>query len=264
MAAGRRIRHRVRTRPARWLPVVGLIVLAAACRTFDYRGIQRDFTAAVAADNTGSVNPLAAAATEGGYALIVEELTEGRIEGLDPRLRANAWMLRAVSEWRTGLFDEARASANRGLNEAALRPGSRDQVILTMIPGLVVDSELRERFVVGERPVDPVTYDDTYHQGFTVALAAFDEALTAMGDATPQDIRYYFAYQKWRIVQNWRQVIEALPSSTAADLDAQDEQLRRAAEVAGGNLGDVARGLRDEIPAAHPLRGLIAAQGGGA
>lgn len=54
-------------------------------------------------------------------------------------------MMRAVAAWRTGRSDEALAWAERGLAAPALQAQSRDQVLLTLIPGLVIDSDLRRR-----------------------------------------------------------------------------------------------------------------------
>ena len=243
-----------------FMRVITLIVMMAlvpACSTIEYRDIQGEFVDAVAADNAWSVSPFAGNAAEGLYTSIRTQLTDEYIAKLDDRLKPNAWLLRAVSEWRLGEFSDARNSAKRGLaslNEA--QKGSRDHVMLAMLDGLIIDSDLRAQYQANEG-ITLEMYQEVFSPDFATALNALDDGYAQAGPATPEEVGWYYHYHRWRLIANWRSVVNSM----------DDENRKLAKEDAesqvGGKLRTAMDAERDSIPDNHPLRQLIAAKGGG-
>src|SRR5258705_766055 len=118
------------------------LAAAAGCSTLRYRNVQSQFEDTVRADNQRFTMPFTDVAS--GYQAVANELTPDYIARLDPKLRPNAWTLRAVSQWRAGESSQAVASSVEGLAGIdRLRPQSpqlehnRDSIILTMVTALV-------------------------------------------------------------------------------------------------------------------------------
>lgn len=235
------------------LLMTALVVSSTACRTLEYRSVQGDFEQAVHADNAGS--PFSR-----GHEDVVNRLTPDYIAQLDPRLRPNAWMLRAVSAWRAGLSDVPERSAESGLADSALVQGSRDEILLLMIPALVTDSDLQRRWLAANRSLVETNYTAVFEPGFKAALREFTGRVEpAMNEKTPVNARAYYYYHHWRILLNWAAVIASVKPVSAAG-DAQD---RANQAVGASSLLKAANVQRDRIPDDHPLRSLIRAQGGG-
>ncbi len=238
--------------------LVAALAFLAGCGTLAYRSVQDNFVDAVEADNAWSTSPFGANAAEGIYRDVHSTLTSDYIAELDPRLHANAWLLRAVSAWRIGDFNDARSAANNGRTAAvaASQNGSRDHVMLTMLDGLVIDSDLRARYDNHQNPLDLNAYQSTFEQDFQTALTSLDHGPGVAGNATPPETLWYYHYHRWRLIQNWRTVVNTLNDS--------DRSTAKAA--AQGVLGNTFRATmntsRDAIPANHPLHQLILALGG--
>src|SRR5688572_18427133 len=135
------------------LSLFQIIALTAAsgCATLQYRTVQSEFETAVRADNERFASPFTEPASQ--YQAVAAQLTPDYINTLDPKLRPNAWTLRGVSQWRAGELAQAVESSNEGLAEIErLKPrapqleNGRDSIILSMLPGLVEDTRVRERF----------------------------------------------------------------------------------------------------------------------
>jgi len=242
----------------RWIarPVVLLALLLAAtgCRTVHYRSVQHDFEQAVRADNEGSESPFT-----DWYANVIGDLTPDKIACLEARLRPNAWMLRAVAAWRTQQYRLARDSASAGLKDPNLKPHSRDDVILTMMDGLVVDAELFDRFQQGGRKVK-ATEHQAYAKDFKTALTVLDKARQKIKEPTPLSVQHYWHYQRWRILQNWSQVINAIDPTA---VEAMQQATQEAKTFLGQELIAAIGAARDAIPADHPLHRLIRAREAG-
>lgn len=232
------------------------LAFASACTTLDYRSVQGEFVDAVAADNAWSVSPLGGNAAQGLYSGIHAELTEEYIAGLDARLQPNAWLLRAVSAWRLGDFSDARISAAKGVDKLPdTQRGSRDHVMLAMLDGLVIDSDLlvKYRSLSGKVTLD--VYQSSFSPDFETGLKALDDGFKQAGPATPPEIGWYYHYHRWRLIQNWRTVV----NSIEVDQDRATAKADAEAKV-GQKLGDAVKTERDEIPVNHPLHLLILAQ----
>lgn len=235
------------------LLLAALALALTSCPSFQYRKVQSTFEEAVLADNA-QLNPVIDRSAE-LYGHVAQELTEERIGELDTKLRPNAWLLRAFSQWRSGSLEDARVSAQKG---RAAQPvaNSRDDVLLHLIPVLVVDSQVMEAWRTRGEQTDPGQYE-ALEKDFKTALDQIKKSLGRFGPATPHSTRYYVQYQRWRIMQNWRGVIAALPERV-------DRQNARAAAAAtlGKPLKDAAKEARDAIPVSHFLNQQIVSQGG--
>lgn len=266
--------------------VLALVLMGASCsQVLEYRSVQSDFEQAVAADNAPQ---LAALTSEARYEEIAEKLTDEYIAGLDARLQPNAWMLRALSEWRSGDLSKARTSSSRGLGLGNAGDYRRDQLILTMIPALVVDSQMVKRWQeAGE--VTAVSADELAKlkedgagvealparvKDFATALGVLGEAAGLIDERTPQSVVNYFHYQRWRVIRNWGQAVTDIQVSNAdgsedtdGGIDARNAVRAIVAGVLGVDdlddpFGAAADAEVEEIAPGDPLRELIRRQEG--
>ena len=261
----------MQTRIRLWLRYFSIALLAACIAgcdnlregslkgTFDYREVQREFGEAVQLDNLATVDPFVDGQSAPRYASVADTLTEERITALDDRLEPNAWMLRAVAQWRSGRYKQAIGSAEHGLRSPALAAQSRDHILLTLLPALAVDSELRDRWLAQGKKTNMGDYEGNagYRRSFETAFDRLREAEALMGAATPTSVRYYVSYQKWRLLSDWQSVIGALPNE--ALFTAQDAAT---AFLEGTSLETAAAASAKTIAAGTPLRQAIQAAGG--
>ena len=189
---------------------------------------------------------------------------------LDEKLRPNAWMLRGVAEWRSGRYTKADSSAEKGWAEikrqepkAPNLANSRDGIVLKILPGLVQDSKLRDRLrPLGTNRLANADYQTNFRQQFMAVVTQFSEAKGNFGAPTPNAVKYYWNYQAWRTLQNWRFTLGKLPAGEATTRLAFDEAHTSSASlfsnVAGAtNLSTSINAAKDAIPADHPYRRLI-------
>jgi hypothetical protein len=240
---------------------------AFGCTTLQYRDVQSRFDNTVRADNERFMLPFVDVA--GRYEAVANELTPDYIARLEPELRPNAWTLRAVSQWRAGALTAAGVSSTEGLAELDRLQGqsphlehSRDSIILTMVPGLVEDSRLRQRFLAGGAGDIAANYGE-YAARFQTALRALMEARSTAGPATPKEVIYYWAYQCWRVLSNWLFIIGQLPLEAQAQANAQADLLvKRLLADAGladvSTLPDAIQFAESLLPPEHPYRQLMA------
>ena len=250
-----------------WRLILAIALAATAgCSTLQYRTVQGRFQDAVRADNERFNMPFTDVA--GVYHAVADELTPDYIARLDPKLRPNAWTLRAVSQWRAGESAQAVDSAFGGLAEitrlkeqAPQIENSRDSVILTMLPGLVEDSRLRLRFKE-KGASDVAAHYDEYATKFHTALRALAEAREKLSPATPQEVLYYWDYQCWRVLEDWLYIIAQLPLDSQADANGRADSFVKTT-LANARLQDTTtlpkaiQAAENALPAQHPYRQLI-------
>ena len=242
------------------------VAASAGCSTLQHRSVQDRFQDAVRADNERATMPFTEVTSQ--YQAVAKELTVDSIKRLDPKLRPNAWTLRAVSQWRSGSFAEALASASEGIAEInQLKPQSaqlengRDSILLTLLPGLVEDSRLRERFNTGGAADVAAHYED-YAAKFRAALRALGEARGKTSSATPGEVIQYWNYQCWRVLANWAFILSQLPLDTQAGPYRDADAFVKTTLVAV-KLGDTSsllkaiESVKKVLPDQHPYRQLI-------
>ena len=241
--------------------LLAFALVSLGCRsTFQYRAIQSDFIQAVRIDNEAAVDPLSASTAEAAYASIAGDLTNERIGELNEKLKGNAWVVRGYSEWRAGLYKDAITSAEKGTRETVLGP--RDRILLELLPALATDSETRDEWLEMGREISGTDEYRDFQTRFKNIYAQLGVAEASVGPSTSPSTKYYVAYHRWRILNNWRMVIASVDKQDPLSA-AQAEARSQAEVVVGGDLKLAAIKARDEIPAPHPLRQLIKSQGGG-
>lgn len=196
-------------------------------------------------------------AAPSGYQTVIRSLSTAGISKLEPRLRPTAWMMRAVSEWRTGQFINADSSSASGL-AADPPPHSREQVLLTMIPALVIDSEIISTWKAAGMAYTPAQYA-AVESSYLKALRPLDAAQSIIDSTTPESVRYFYAYHKWRILFNWETILISLSGDKAA-VDQAISNIRP--HFDGHDLLDVADAVRQTVPAGDPLRVIMDAEMG--
>lgn len=243
------------------------LVAATGCSTLQYRTVQNDFETAVRTDNERSTMPFLDPSAQ--YQAVASELTPDYIARLDEQLRPNAWTLRAVSQWRAGEFTPAVTSALEGLNEIARQSAQaphlvhgRDSIILTMLLGLVEDSRLRQRFIE-HGAADVAAHYDEYADRFHTAVRALAEAHEKCAAPTPPEVRAYWSWQTWRLLQNWSSILSQLPPESAAEPNLEADSFVKSALANTGlegatNLAEAMTALESILPSDHPYRQLIA------
>lgn len=242
-----------------------MILATVSCRTIQYREVQSDFERAVAAETARAESPFV-----DWYQGVATTLTDDFIAKLDPKLRPNAWMLRGLSEWRLGDYAAADASAAQGTRElerppatAAHPAASRDAIVLTMLPGLVEDSRLRDRLLaLGSTELPAESYRTDFLPQFKAVLRQFRGAKEQFAAPTPAAVKHYWNFQAWRALQNWNITLGRLAVGEDATKQAYAEAdgviADQFATLTGGtNLVTAIQAAKQAIPADHSYRRLI-------
>lgn len=234
-------------------------LLLAACSdiapTTSLPRVQTEFEQAFHTDRLYSGRISAAPS---GYQAVMSFLSKEGIAKLEPGQRPNAWMMRAISEWRNGQHAEAKASASSGL---ASKPAahSREQVLMTMLPALITDSEVISAWRASGMRYSAQQYA-TVESSYLQAMQTLDAAEAAIDKtSTPEPTRSYFAYQKWRLLFNWETIISTLNEGKTA---AEEATSRLKPHFAGHDLLDVADAVRKTVPAGDPYRAIMDAEMG--
>lgn len=253
----------MRTRRSSW-PVAALgALLFSGCVAVDFDGIRRDFEAAVAAEFSGQ---LKAAPFTDPYRAVVSAISDTDFSRLEPEELSEAWMMWVVSLWRSGNLQQAQMVAQDALRGSWLAPGSRERVLTRLVEALSHDELIREAW--GVRGSDLALFVERYQSQFGAAANGIQTTISEMDSTTPADVRHYVAYQRWRVIQNWRQVLSGLPGEDS--IAAHEESAKAFVPIQGLSdsqilevLRNEAETSRDSIPSDHPLRELIRADGGG-
>lgn len=238
---------------ARLLLPVLLLGCAQIQPVLDLQQVQTQFDAAVKQDNLATVG----GSGTGDYARILASLDPAQIEKLpDAQLKANAWMMRGISEWRTGNFTAAQDSAAAGLRAGPLQH-SRDHILLLILPALAIDGQLVQDWKKAGKSFTPAQYTASAEKDYPTALDRLDQARGQLADATDDETRHLLAYHRWRMLLNWDAIINRL-DAPEAEQDAAAQ--RAAARFDGRSLSKLARATREAIPEDSQYRRLADAQ----
>lgn len=238
---------KTRLRAVLLLPVLAAALLFSntQCTTLHYAGIQGDFERAVMAESTQAESPFV-----DWYQTVGATLTDSYILRLDPKLRPNAWMLRALSEWRSGEWAPARRSAAKGL-DAGPPEGSRDLVVLSMIDSLTVMTDLeRKASATGDDGLSAETYANDYESSLKEAWSSLASVERKFNAATPDAAKDYWNYQRWRFSVAWREVISRIAGESSSRNDAS----QRAATHVGMSLVAVGEDAKSHVSSSSPFR----------
>jgi hypothetical protein len=162
------------------------LVFAASCRTFHVRDVQRQFNAAVAADNSQAAQGLGPIGAMQLYEDVRAELPDATIAKLPARLQATAYAMRAVSEWRSGALVAARDSAARGLALPDVANNPRDRVMMQLIDPLVILDDVQGKFRKAGETVTLATYQRDYAADLKTAWNALGNLLASPDPALPR------------------------------------------------------------------------------
>lgn len=246
------------------LPLLACLLVSLLCSAcqqiqpvFDLQHTQRKFDAASHQDNLAAIGQ----GVPSGYADVLKDLTSERINALpDPRLKANAWMMRGVSEWRTGDYLKAQTSASNGI-QAGPESGSRDHILLLMLPALASDGQIFEAWKTAGRSFTLEQYNSVAASDYPVALKKLRSIPGEFTAKTDVDTKDLVSFHQWRMFLNW----DAMINHMKADESVQDAAAESAASHFGGvSLAKQARAARDSIRADSIYGKLIASHPKGA
>lgn len=220
-----------------------LFFFLCSCGTLKYRDIQQDFNNAVQNDNITSEVP--GSDPQASYQSIILNLTEDFIGSLDVRLQGNAYVLKAIAQWRTGQFEDALKSVDKASSKQL---GARDKVMVQLLPIMIAESSLMKDYSQKEG----IPYDK--YENYLNKYAGFYRMLNSIdtGTASADSIKFYVAYQGWRIMTNWKIV-----ASSVKPAGKISEALDKAKNALSKDLTDVISEFKSRIPASHPLAQLI-------
>lgn len=229
-----------------------LSLLLSSCQhspgVFDFRALQAKFDAATTAERLAPGGSTSAAAI---YDEVITALPPAKIKELNSKLRPTAWMMRSVSEWRTGRLNDAAQSAQNGI---ATNPPdhSREQVLLTLVPALVIDSEAVVAWKTANKSYTADQYTNSAKRSYKAVVRHLNAASDACGTGTDNGTHHYLAYQKWRTLRNWQLIIEYL------DEQQVNQALNSAKPILEGRIPyDAADAARLTVPTGEPLRTLM-------
>lgn len=251
-------------RKVHWSNKIILLILVAVwvsscASTVTYRDIQKDFNEAVQAENVQSVEAIGSISSSplAGYEDVRDRLDDKYIQSLDPRLKMNAYAMKAVAEWRTGKLSEAKQTAATGLALGNVPSSPRDKMVLLIIRPLVNDQDLRVRYRQLPEPkrVSLTEYKNIYAKDFADAAAALKNAAAQAPPDLPEEVVFYVYYQRWRVLQNWNTVINHLWDGK----DFKSEESTKIQDQArkDANLEDEIDKQKEKIPQGHWLRNYM-------
>ena len=245
-----------------------LLILMAAwisgcASTVTYRNVQKDFNDAVQADNLPSTTAIGSISSSplAGYEDVLVILDDKYIQSLDPKLKMNAYAMKAVSQWRTGKLAEAKETAATGLALANVPSSPRDRMVLLIIKPLVNEQDLRFRYLKLREPqrLTETEYQQTYAKDFADIAAELKDAAAQVTPDLPPDVLYYVYYQRWRVLQDWDMVISHLWDGRDFHSDDSNKIQERAFKDAATdlNVADFKQEIenqKEKIPPGHWLR----------
>jgi hypothetical protein len=254
----------------RFYKILLLILVAAlvssCASTVTYRDIQKGFNNAVQAENVQAVEAvgLVTSSSLAGYEDVLARLDDKYIQSVDPKLKMNAYAMKAIAQWRTGKLSEAKQTAATGLALGNVPSNPRDKMVLLIIKPLVNDQDLgvRYRQLPAPRHVSLTGYQNIYAKDFADAAADLKNAAAQATPDLPEDVVFYVYYQRWRVLQNWHIVIASLWDGRAdfseASIKIRDQAYTDTKKALGGvELRDEIKNQKEKITDGHWLRRYI-------
>ncbi len=229
----------------------------ASCATHIYSQLQDDFAEQVERDNLRSASPFFdddLTAPDAEFERIAKRLSESTIADLPAELQPNAWMLRAISFWRSGQGTEANAAAQKGLALVPMK-GTREDVILRMITGLVIDQEMSAKWTDVELRSMEIEPYEAIAEDYGTAMEELDQAKASVtSHITPASVSDYLTYHRWRVLQNWRL------ATMRVKTDSLGQAYSISSKLLGKSLSEAIRSEENALSSGSSYRELIQAQ----
>lgn len=247
---------------ALWLTLVAVCV-SGCVSTITYRDIQKDFNQAVQADSVKTVEAIGSITSSSlaGYQEVLSRLDDKYLQSLDPKLTLNAYAMKAVAQWRTGKLAEAKQTANTALASKNVSGSPRDHMVLLMIPALVNDQDIWDRYKKLPQPkrLGWNDYKEVYEKDFAGAAAGLQDAASLAPQGLPEEMLYYVSYQRWRVLAHWQDTITSLYDADAEKAKELRNRARADAKalLQGVPLETALEDQKQAIPAGHWLRNYI-------
>jgi hypothetical protein len=241
-----------------------VFTLLCSCSTINYRNVQEDYNNAVRNEINSSVIPMSDYKVE--YSWVINALTKENINSLDDRLKGNAYMLLAISHWRINEYKKAKEAVDNAemvskaaSTNPALALGARDNIMLKILPSLIAESSKLSKYDKS-KGLDEEQYS-SFKTVYKLITKDLQKSFTDLNTGNPGAIKFYIAYQNWRVLQNWRIVISTLKTSQLriSSLKEVDEIMNGASEDFT-NLKEAINFYSSKIPLDNPLRVLTVYQ----
>jgi hypothetical protein len=170
-----------------------VVFALSGCPSVHYQGIQADFN-------------------RGDYQKVDAQLSEAAINALDPQLQFNAYTLKAFSEWQLGKLAEARQTAATALAKPGLAAGPRDKLLLSILPMLVDEQELinKYRLLPAPKNLSLPAYKNDYENRYQQIVASLKNAYTQAPAEVPPTTVAYVHCQRGRALFNWWTVMNSV------------------------------------------------------
>jgi hypothetical protein len=224
-----------------------IVCILSGCPTVHYSKTQDDFN-------------------RGDYTKVSGELTDTQVQALDQKLQFNAYTLKAYSEWQTGKLAEAKQTAATAMAQPGLVAGSRDKLLMSILPTLVDEQELYNKYQQLPEPkqITMQAYKNDYENGYKQVVAALKNAYTQAPADVPGSSLDYAHCQRGRALGNWRVIMnhiwDGVSPKSIATLDLEAEAQDRAKQfLQGTSVADEINKER-KFPCPEPKE-LLAAKG---
>jgi hypothetical protein len=184
------------------------------------------------------------------YQKVIAGLKDLENSQLNPStLRANAYLLRGVSQWRVGDMEAAASSASKGRSERDLITGSRDHLFLILLPGQIANTRMMRAWHAADKKMGASNFPsmESHFEDAGRAIRAAEREIQA---STSDGAKRYVHSEKARILRNWETMINL-------SLLTEDEQ--QAALSKAGNAFEEGKVLEDIIAEAQATAGAAAA-----
>ena len=222
--------------------------------TIQYAGVQKEFRECAAQDNQLRIGAKDEQAItnqmKSCYANVVSELKDLDSGQLDSEtLRANAYLLRGISQWRTGDLKGAASSASAGRSQHNMIAGSRDHLFLLLLPGQIANTKMMQAWRSADKKMDTSNHA-TLESHFEDAGRAIRAAERAIQASSSNGAKRYVHSEKARILRNWETMI---------NLSLLTENEQQDAHRKAGNAFQEGKILEEIIAEAQSKAGVAAA-----
>ena len=201
----------------------------------------------------------------GDYQKVDNELSDVKIQALDPKLQFNAYTLKAFSEWQIGKYAEAKQTAATAMTKPGLVAGPRDKFFMSILPTLVTSDELTTKYqkLTAPRQITMQTYKNDYESGYKRVVTSLKDAYSQAPADVPDSSLHYARCQRKHALMTWREIMNNIWNGTdfnsEESMNLREEARDRAAkDIQATSIGDEIK-KEEKYPCPEP-KALITAQ----